>query len=208
MKPAARAAFVEFSSPLEGCIDHLYLDIRGLVTTAIGILIDPIDAARALPWQQEDGAAATDEQIVTEWHTIKGNVQLAHQGHRAAKAFCKLHLSPAGIEQVVGAKLDEMARHLARRFPAFEEWPADAQLATLSMAWACGPAFRFGNLERALNAGDFMGAAASCEINAVGNPGIVPRNRENRILYTNAAWTPDPDLLVWPSQLRGPPTAA
>ena len=38
-----------------------------------------------------------------------------------------------------------------------------------------------------------------------GNPGIVPRNTANRILYRNAALVRDPEVLYWPRDLATDP---
>lgn len=200
MKPAVRAAFVAFSDGFEGTVPWMYLDVKGLVTVGIGNLIDPLPGG--LPFVRADGTPATPREIAAEWWAIKSATQLAKQGHRAAKALTRLRLTPAGIEQVVFAKLDQMTAHLVKRFPAFNEWPADAQLATLSMAWACGPAFRFPLLEAALKAKDFSMAAGRCHMNETGNPGLRPRNRANKILYRNAALTTEPEALHYPGELK------
>lgn len=190
---------------MEGVVPWMYLDILGLVTTAIGNLIDPRQYAMKLPWRRRDGGLATPAEIITEWERVKNTPALAKWGHRAAEQVTSLRLDPEGIEQVVFGKLHEMNGRLAARFPQFEDWPADAQLATLSMSWACGPAFRFPRLEAALRDYDFATAAEHCHINEAGNPGLVPRNRANKMLYRNAARSHafhlDPDALVWPTDL-------
>ena len=75
-------------------------------------------------------------------------------------------------------------------FQHFEKWPADAQLALLSMAWALGPAVaqngafgRLKNLGTACAAEHFEAAAAACATaSATG-----ARNRANAVLFINAA---------------------
>lgn len=75
------------------------------------------------------------------------------------------------------------------------------------MSWACGAGFHFMQLERALRAQDFSTAARECTISEAGNPGIIPRNKANRILYRNAAAVLrrepelDRDSLYWPVSL-------
>jgi len=210
MKDAVRKAFVSFTAPLEGVVEHLYLDVIGLVTIGIGNLVDPITVALELPLVRADGTPATLDEIATEWRTVKSHTELKIDGHRAAKKWCKLHLTPDGIEQVVSRKLDQMVAHLRERFPEWDEWPCDAQLAVLSMSWACGPAFRFATLDAACKAQDWMKASQSCHINTTGNPGIAPRNALNIELFQNASWVADRgldrDTLVWAPPL--PPEAA
>ena len=70
MRDIVRRSFVAFSGPLEGVIPYMYADVRGLVTTAIGILIDPMSYALALPWVRRDGSPATPGEIVEDWHRV------------------------------------------------------------------------------------------------------------------------------------------
>lgn len=199
MRPAVRDAFVAFTSPLEGVVPWMYADVKGLVTTAIGNLIDPMSAAMPLPWRRPNGTPASSEEVSAEWLRVKNDPNAARLGHRYTQRITSLRLTDDGVRDLVFRKLDENDAYLRKRFPDFEEWPADAQLATHSMAWACGPAFRFPRLEAALRARNWLAAADECHISTAGNPGIVPRNAENRKLYKNAAYAADPDVLHWPA---------
>ncbi len=205
MRPSVRAAFVGFTTPIEGCVPWMYLDVKGLVTTAIGNLIDPIQYALPLPWLHQDGSAAARDEIAAEWLRVKGDPVAAKRGHLYTEGITQLRLDAQGVALVVSRKLDQNDQHLRARFPEWEEWPADAQLATLSMAWACGPAFRFPGLEAELRARRFNMAAGECHISEQGNPGVVPRNRANLALYRNAwkvvAYKLDPAALIWPAVL-------
>lgn len=206
MKPAVWSAFVPFTAPLEGVVPWLYQDVKGLVTVAIGNLVDPIQYALPLPFVHEaDGRAATRDEIAAEWLRVKADPLAARKGHLYTKTITSLRLTDEGVEMLVARKLAQNDDHLRRRFADYDDWPADAQLATLSMAWACGPAFRFPLLEAALKSRDFRLAAEECHINEAGNPGIVPRNRANRLLYLNAArvqdFRLDPDVVHYPDDL-------
>ncbi len=94
-------------------------------------------------------------------------------------------------------------------FSAFDNWPADAQMALLSMAWAMGPAGpgNFPRFSAACENLDFNGAARECEMDATGNPGLVPRNLANKTLLSNAAVVRDQGLdasvLYYPTKLDG-----
>jgi GH24 family phage-related lysozyme (muramidase) len=194
---------------LEGCVPTCYLDVLGLVTVAIGNLVDASPAggssepALGLPFVRiADGEPATREEIAAEWQRVKAtwtcspNVDAkrcpnrkqcgAHGGWRVAKRVCQLQLTPAGVEQVVNAKLDANDAELTRRFPRFQEWPWQAQLATHSMAWACGAWFRFPRLAAALQADDFARAAEECHIAETHGGTIVTRNKRNKALYRAA----------------------
>lgn len=190
LAPEVREGWVAFNSPLEGVIPWMYLDVKGLVTTAIGVLIEPADSALHCPWRHRStGSPATVEEIRREWLTIKGRPELAKAGAGAAGAVAKLSLTPEGIEQVTLAKLDVMARALAEAFPDLSAWPWQAQMATLSLCWAVGTALPRGwpRLTAALQVQDWAAAAGECEIRSEGNPGVVPRNRRNRALFLEAS---------------------
>ena len=213
MRDSVRSAFVRFTTAYEGCVPWMYQDVKGLVTVAIGNLIDPIQYAAPLPFvDRVTGALAQRDDIMREWMRVKNDASLARLGHRAAERVTNLRLNAAGIEFVVSRKLDQNDQHLRGRFPYFEEWPACSQLGAHSMAWAAGPSFRFPRLEIALRAEDWATAATECHLNEAGNPGLKPRNVANKVLFLNAArvrdFKLDPDLLAWEADLdvSGAPT--
>ena len=41
MRPNVRDAFSDFNAPLEGVVEWMYLDVRGLVTVGVGNLLQP-----------------------------------------------------------------------------------------------------------------------------------------------------------------------
>ena len=199
MQPAVRSAWRAFNQPLEGLASWMYLDIRGLVTTGMGNLIDPLPAALELNWRHEDDTLAEHDGVTAEWTRIKGSVALARQGAQAARAIATLHLADADIDALILRRLDgdETIVKAHPAFAGFDEWPADAQLGLMSMAWAMGAGFgpRFPHFSDACAARDFAAAAADCEMEARTNPGLVRRNAANRqafLLATNAA---DPAVL-------------
>lgn len=202
MRDSVAATFVAFSSPLEGVVPWMYLDVKGLVTVAIGNLIDPVSLAVDVPFLRPDGSPASVDEIRAEWQRVKGNASLARLGHQAARHVTTLRLSDEGVQQVVGRALASMEAGLRRAYPEWDEWPADAQLATLAMSWACGTGFRrsFRRLHTALLARDWATASQQCQINAAGNPGVVPRSRAMRQLYFLAAALGCDETLHWPAE--------
>jgi hypothetical protein len=199
MQPAVRNAWRAFNQPFEGLTSWMYLDIRGLVTTGMGNLIDPLPAALELTWRHEDDTAAAQADVIAEWNRIKENIALAHQGALAARAIASLHLADSDINALILRRLasDEA---IVKAYPAFaglEEWPADAQLGLMSMAWAMGAGFgpHFPNFSHACAARDFATAATDCEMDASANPALARRNAADRQAFLLAANATDPAVL-------------
>jgi hypothetical protein len=199
MQSAVRSAWRRFNEPLERLTNWMYLDIKGLVTTGMGNLIDPIEAALRLTWHGADGSTAAPDVVRHEWRRIKTNLALAHLGAQAARRVATLHLDAADIDTLILDKLDHDEAILKANpaFADFDDWPADAQLGLLSMGWAMGPGFgsRFPHFSTACAAGDFTTAAKDCAISTIGNPGVARRNAANRQAFLFAASTLDPATL-------------
>ena len=199
MQSAVRSAWRRFNEPLEGLTDWMYLDIKGLVTTGMGNLIDPVESALHLTWHTADGTTAAADQVQHEWRQIKTSLALAHLGAQAARRVATLHLDAADIDNLILDKLDHDEAILKANpaFVDFDDWPADAQLGLLSMGWAMGPGFgsRFPHFSTACAAGDFTTAAVDCAISAIGNPGVARRNAANRQAFLFAANAQDPATL-------------
>ena len=207
MRPAVRAAFVAFTEPLEGCVRHLYLDVKGLVTIGLGNLVDPRATAFGLDMVFPDGTKAEREDIAAAWDCVKARTDLCMRGGVIYGTIPgnEIRLTDEGLESLVQGKLAQVDGYLTRRFgDAYTDAPADAQLALLSLSWACGPAFRFPKLEAAVRAGHWGAAADEVDIRpAIGT--IVHRNAHNRTLLRNADYVVahglDPDTLYWPKTL-------
>jgi hypothetical protein len=193
MFSSVQSYFRAFNEPFEGAIPFMYLDVKGLVTVGVGNLIDPVELATALPFrfknQPEQHAAPA--QIEAEWHKLKSDTSLASKGHLACAALTELELGNDAIENLINHRLtsNETLLKSQESFHAFESWPADAQLALLSMAWAMGPdGFRtFPNFRAACQNMDFETAAKESRLDENGNPGLIPRNEANFTLLSNAS---------------------
>lgn len=205
MRPHARASFLPFTSALEGVVPWMYLDVRGLVTIAIGNLIDPIEAALRLPLVYAGTEIpAPRKAIEREWHRVKDHPTAAQKGHGMLANETSLRLTDAGIRQVVGERLNANEALLRQQYPDIDSWPAAAQLATHSMAWACGAYFGgshaggFPRLAAALRSRAWRTAATECVMSSKGNPGLIPRNAANKALYlATADLTRNEDVVPW-----------
>jgi GH24 family phage-related lysozyme (muramidase) len=190
MYDSVRSSFNGFTKTFEGRVAWMYLDIKGLVTTGVGNLIDPVDAALALPFVHKgDNTPATKDEITSEWKNIKAKPDLAQKGYKACESITNLRLTDQSIDSLVDSKLTQNESVLKKSFPDWDKWPADAQLGVLSMAWALGAGFsgKWPKFTAAAKTGDWTAAAANCKIDTTGNPGVAKRNDADALLFKNAA---------------------
>jgi GH24 family phage-related lysozyme (muramidase) len=203
MRPEVRAEFLGFTDQFESNLGYLYTDIFGLVTTGRGNLVDPglrrrkagdgygaptSIRALGLPWKYpEDGRPATAKEVDTAWWIVKRawpGVQ-----SKACASLTVIRLDQGAVDALSFQVLDEMWAATLRRFEEAEEWPAPAQKATLSMAWAMGEAFEqgFPRFTAAARAQDWKRCSLECKMDETGNPGLIPRNFANKKLFEEAA---------------------
>lgn len=198
--------WLELNGPIEGGLPYLYADKLGLVTTGYGDLVDPVSMALGLPWMV-DGRRARSDEIAVAWWTVKNDPMAAVRGHLYAKDLPgnQIRLLPAAVDDLVFAKLRANDEVLQGMLPDFAEWPACAQMALHSWAWACGPHAHFPRLIAACRARDFDQCAVEIHLDEKGNPGLAPRNVADVFLMRNAArvqaFKLDPDLIEWTRDL-------
>jgi GH24 family phage-related lysozyme (muramidase) len=171
--------WVVFNEPLEGVLPFMYLDVRGLVTTGMGNLIDTSGALPAVPTEAQraashgiaaaigwldGGAPASFDAIAAAWDTVKARTDLAPDGGNIFESVTSLRIGDDEINRIVTEKLAQNEVTLANRaeFSEFANWPADAQFGLLSMAWALGPAFHFPKFQAGVANGDWETAAREC----------------------------------------------
>lgn len=217
MKDSVRRYWIEFNLPLEGRVNFMYCDRKGLVSTGVGNLIDATRQAMTAPtaaeraaslnmanqfqWTAPDGSRADRALVATDWDSVKSHLDKSAQGHRAFKEFTQLTLESEEIDRMIFVKLDEMEGFLKSRndFTDFDGWPADAQLALLSMSWGMGPAFQFPSFQAFASQADWAGAATECHF--LPDEGTIKiRNILDATSFRNAARVVDdgldPELLV------------
>lgn len=202
MYQSVRDGFLRFSTPLEGQVEFMYLDVFSLVSTGIGNLLDadsathfgtnpqPLPDIFTLSWFDKiTHAPVGHDEILVEYRTVKFS-GTAHATLAKKEEITRLRITVDDIRALCATKLDSFEATLTARppFSGFDDWPADAQLGLLSMSWALGPAFRFPAFEAAAASGDWLGMAAECHMSETGNPGVVPRNVRNQLLFTIAGW--------------------
>jgi hypothetical protein len=151
----------------------MYLDVKRLVSTGVGNLLDQDDPERfgsnpqplpeifTLGWSDKNtGVPANRDEILQEYRTVKFS-NTANLPTPQRERITRLVITEDAVDALVARKRDSFEAALKQRqpFAAFESWPADAQLGVMSMAWAMGPKFRFPRFQAAAQAADWLEAA-------------------------------------------------
>ena len=196
---SVRDHFLTFTEAFEGRVPWMYLDTRGLVTTAVGNLIDSEEDACRLAWIRTDGRHATDAEVRAEWRRVKGMTELARRGAGAAADVTELRLTEADIDALVQCWFDANTRILRRTYTEWDSWPADAQLGCHSMLWS-GAFFpldsHWPRFNAAARARDWVAAAEQCHEQEWNNRCAIARNAANHELFLNAAMVEAEGLAV------------
>lgn len=209
MRDVVLHAWIGFTESLEGGVSWLYNDVRGMTTIAYGNLVNTPSGVLSLPMVHAGGAPATKAEIAVAWQRVHS----APPGMLASQyaKLTDLRLPRDAMTDLALARLHMNNAELVRQLPDFEDFPACAQMALHSWAWAGGPDDYYPKMMAALHAGDFATAALEIfmkEITPEGivNAGLVKRNKRNKILMCNAAYVRDagldPDMLNWDIDLR------
>jgi GH24 family phage-related lysozyme (muramidase) len=203
-------AFVKTQSQWEGVEPEMYTDSLGLVTTAIGYLIDDKSGingygpALVIPWvHKSDGQPATQAEIIQDWQTVK-NAHKASGSYDAPtdRKITQLKISPTVIQDLTASRMADNEKELVKSLPHFADAPADAQMAVHGMAWAMGGAFipkdGFHVFADAFNRGDWAAAKANSNFR-----GAAPQRKAGQdLMFDNAATVAanklDPDTLWYP----------
>jgi hypothetical protein len=194
MRQVVVERFRGWSAQFEGEVPWMYLDVKGLVTVAVGNLIDPLSEALKLPFVGADGKPVDAQTITNNWHAVKAHQECARLGYRYARQFTAIQLTDDGIASLVAERLvGNWAFMRSHYFPAADSWPAPAQLAVSSLAWALGAGWPviFKACGASAKRQDWMACADQCAIKGGGS--IIRRNAATAALFRLAA-TQTPDM--------------
>jgi GH24 family phage-related lysozyme (muramidase) len=147
----------------EGVVPHLYLDTLGLVTCGVGHMIPSPDAIAGIEMVRMDGAAATPDEKVAEWHLVK--VLKPAMLPRYYEERTTLRMTPAAIDALQEADVASFQSSLAHLLPGFAQFPEPAQEALLDMAFQLGAGglmSKFPHLALAVKAHDWRACADQC----------------------------------------------
>jgi peptidoglycan hydrolase-like protein with peptidoglycan-binding domain len=221
-------SFPAYTIPFEGNTDWPYTDIKGLVSTGDGNLIDPLPLALELPWTLLDGKTpASPAQVTADFNTLKANYAakkaagLPPPSAYEQRGLTQIRLPQVAIGDLMAKKLRGNHSVLQSQYPSIASWPADAQMAMHSLSWAWGPSFASvwnkiipgsgDAFKQAVNAsppnfaqaGEIAKGPGDYEVTKNGNSGLAPRNDAQDKLFQNAhavvTGNADPNSLFYPN---------
>lgn len=210
MYPSVHAAFVPFNAPFEACVDYLYLDVKGLVSSGLGNLLEPIGCVQRLDFVHPDGRYASQFEIMGSWRRVKqSDLDPLDGGEQYAK-LTTIRLTRESLDALIEQKLRSMEANVRIHFRNWASLPADMQLLILCMAWAMGPGFpdKFPKFTAAVNAEEWATAAAECLMDEKDqNDSFHRRNAAHLVLARNAgvvaAQQMDRTKVYYPTVLEG-----
>ncbi len=199
-----------FLEQYEGKVNFMYLDVKGLVTVGVGHLIDPVHMALKLEFGPKGGGGPVSAAEVTaEWQKIKARKDIVNKGGEAFGAITSLVLTDKGIKKMVLDDANAIENYIktngsAQKFYAdFNNWPADAQLGFMGVAWGGIPIPQFGwhKFPEACRVADWDTAAIESKISSAIAAG---RNEAHKLMFMNAAAAKangdDITQLSWPNR--------
>lgn len=183
---------VSNTETFEGRVNHMYLDPKGNVTVAVGLMLADLAAAQSLPFQKMglgQDTPATAAEIAEDFNRVKSS----SPGYAAAyyaKSGCGVFLEDADIDVQLRIFLTQLDESLRKHFARYDDWPHAAKLAYLDLGYNLGPGKLFREYPR-MNAAaadaQWLQCAAECG-RELGSPAFERRNTWTRQQFRNA-WT-------------------
>jgi hypothetical protein len=176
-------------------LPYMYTDSKGIVTCGTGNALFTAAAAEALCWYTPSGFICAKAEVDAAFATVKSAWPKVQS--TACARLTNIRLNHAGIVALVMRTVQTDWTYLLTQFPGCEDFPADAQLALLSSAWAWGPGFArvWGDLGTKFKSllsppPQYVFAAqvmldASVHEEKI-NPGIIPRDEGEVVMLQNA----------------------
>lgn len=196
MRQSVQAAMSPFMQRLEPAVSHMYLDRRMLVSTGVTHAVEPVEHALDLPWRDKSsGMPVTDrKRIAAEWSIVTEAKLLMPLGPQGFDDITTLMLDDDDITNLVVQDAMAIESDLKRTqaFADFAQWPADAQLGVMSLAWAIEPTLLVSDLwpafKEAVAREAWDAAAAECSLRSSGL-GLGAFKAAGTVLFSTASWT-------------------
>lgn len=182
--------FLALSRQWEGVYTHFYLDHKGFVTIGVGHLVDPIERFPAVmqwPWKFRNDLLRTvrSEDVLDDWRRVQRCKFLAKDGANRAGLVTDLCLHESFVIEQTRKTFDVFVRHLKVHFPHWDQWPWQAQLATVLLAWAVGTNLPevYPKFSAAARRNEWAICAIECRIDPTKTLGVDKRNAKMKALF-------------------------
>ncbi len=150
-----------FQEPFEGRFDHMYLDTVGLVTVGIGCMIPSAAAAREIPFMSLGLARPADPEVVAaDWARVKSAPPKMLAKRYAP--YTSVRLTDKAIDDLHAKAVSIHVGILAANVHGFADmpWPVQKALFELEFSMGWQRLTGFVKMFAAINAGDYVTAAA------------------------------------------------
>lgn len=141
------------------------------------------------PLSPDIGRPATTEEVIEAWKTVKRQNAavpgFAAKGGAAYASLTNVTLSAEGMKSIYDRAFRGFEGSLKNLLPNYDQAPAPAQFAAMSMAWAMGVngVSKFKNFISAFSREDYKTASAESKFNGGDYSG---RNKDNKALLLEA----------------------
>lgn len=182
--------------------------------------------AMKLPWRLRGpgwtsknpvaGELVSPAEVADAWTRVKRQNEVvpdfSQRGGGKYASLTNLTLDKDALMALFNNTLTSFDNALRKHYQGYDTWPADAQLAIMSMSWAMGPAFHpalgFQAFKNAADIRDFATMAVQSTFKGGGSiTDKASRNAENFLMFNNAAVVEraggDPDRLIFPGTGSG-----
>lgn len=191
MRQSVREQLFAFLSKFDSFINHLYLTKWGTIAVGYGLELEPTTKATEYTFVRLNGGeTAHENEVSRDVVMLKRNRALAHHPPSRCASFTMLRVPDDQWQKMCLAQAEQNEKHyLEHPVLKWDEFPADVQLALLSMAQvnqtrALGPS---PELVKAITEDAWALAAEHCFYPTTEHPNLVPRNWAHRKLFAAAA---------------------
>ena len=168
MHQSAQNQIIDHLSVFEGVVPYMYLDVRGLVTTGIGNLLDPLSTygRKVRFYRRSDLGFATEAEVKAEFALVKskcvpggGAPQRAFAVYTAFEPLTKLRVYPEDIKAAVLVSLAAQETWIRSQLGRdYDLLPADVQVMLVQMGYAGSLKSRLPELGPPLKKRDYLAA--------------------------------------------------
>lgn len=152
---------------MEGRVNHLYLDSRGVVTVGIGCRVyDPVDVYLFNKSDHKPAELSDKRKDFQKVHSMRAGLAMSEYDE-----ICDTYMAEVEVDRLFWEKLLGFLKDLnASGFPKLDEYPRLSQLALVDMTYTLGVhglVTKFPEFVKAFKRRDWARCEAECERNGI-----------------------------------------